>query len=88
MLRKRFAATQQWKKGVVAIAVAERARRRSLSLPAWEFGEAELAALQPFSGMASLEDNLEEDLMRLVEMDEEDARWLGCNGSNSNCYRY
>ena len=84
MFRKRFAATQQRKKRSVAIFVADRFRMRSLGLPAREFGEAELAALQPFAGMSSLEDNLEEDIMRLVE-EEEDAQWLEINCSS---YRY
>ena len=79
MFRKRFAAKQQWKKRCVVFFAAEKVRRRSLGLPAWELGEAELAALQPFAGMSSLEDNLEEDLERLIEMEEADARdaeWL------------
>ena len=84
MFRKRFAAKQQRKKRSVAWFVADRFRMRSLGLPALEFEEAELAALQPFAGMSSLEDNLEEDIMRLVE-EEEDAQWLEINCSS---YRY
>ena len=84
MFRKHFAAKQRLKKRRVAVFVADRFRRRSLGLPAREFGEAELAALQPFAGMSSLEDNLEEDIMRLVE-EEEDAQWLEINCSS---YRY
>ena len=84
MFRKRFAATQQWKKRRVALFVADRVRKRSSGLPALEFSEAELAALQPFAGMSSLEDNLEEDLMRLLEMEEAD-RWLEIN---IDSYRY
>lgn len=84
MFRKHFAAKQRLKKRRVAVFVADRFRRRSLGLPAREFEEAELAALQPFAGMSSLEDNLEEDIMRLVE-EEEDAQWLEINCSS---YRY
>ena len=84
MFRKHFAAKQRLKKRRVAVFVADRFRRRSLGLPAREFGEAELAALQPFAGMSSLEDNLEEWIMRLVE-EEEDAQWLEINCSS---YRY
>jgi hypothetical protein len=84
MFRKHFAAKQRLKKRRVAVFVADRFRRRSLGLPAREFEEAELAALQPFAGMSSLEDNLEENIMRLVE-EEEDAQWLEINCSS---YRY
>ena len=56
---------------------------RSLGLLAREFGEAELAALQPFAGMYSLEDNLEDDLMRLLDM--EDDQWVE---ANMDSFRY
>ena len=83
MFRKRFAATQQRKKRSVAIFVADRSRMRSSGLPAREFGDAELAALQPFAGMSSLEDNLEEDVTRLLE--EADDRWAE---ANADSFRY
>jgi len=83
MFRKSFAAKQQRKKRVVAIFVADRSRMRSLGLLAREFGEAELAALQPFAGMSSLEDNLEDDLMRLLDM--EDDQWVE---ANMDSFRY
>ena len=83
MFRKRFAAKQQRKKRSVAIFVADRSRMRSLGLLAREFGEAELAALQPFAGISSLEDNLEDDLMRLLDM--EDDQWVE---ANMDSFRY
>jgi hypothetical protein len=80
MFRKRFAARQQLKKRIATAAAAERDRRRPLGIPARQFTEAELAALQPFAEMFSLEDNLEEWLMEA-----DDAAWVQ---SNSDSYRY
>ena len=80
MFRKRFAVRQQLKKHIATAAAAERDWRRPLGIPARVFTEAELAALQPFASMFSLEDNLEEWLM-----EEEDAAWVE---TNSDSYRY
>ena len=87
MFRKRFAVKQKLKKDIVAAAAAERDRRRQLGIPARYFTEIELAALQPFSLMFSLDDNLEEDLMALVETEEEAERaaWLENNLGRYRC---
>jgi len=89
MFRKRFAVKQQLKKDIAAAAAAaaERDRRRPLGIPARYFTEIELAALQPFSLMFSLDDNLEEDLMALVETEEEAERaaWLENNLGRYRC---
>ena len=87
MFRKRFAVKQQLKKDIAAAAAAERDRRRSLGIPSRYFTEIELAALQPFSLMFSLDDNLEEDLMALVETEEEAERaaWLENNLGRYRC---
>ena len=81
MFRKRFAVKQKLKKDIAAAAAAERDRRRPLGIPARYFTEIELAALQPFSLMFSLDDNLEEDLMALVQTQEaaQRAAWLENN---------
>ena len=89
MFRKRFAVKQKLKKDIAAAAAAaaERDRRRPLGIPARYFTEIELAALQPFSLMFSLDDNLEEDLMALVETEEEAERaaWLENNLGRYRC---
>ena len=60
---------------------------RPLGIPARYFTEIELADLQPFSLMFSLDDNLEEDLMALVETEEEAERaaWLENNLGRYRC---
>ena len=87
MFRKRFAVKQKLKKDIAAAAAAERDRRRPLGIPARYFTEIELAALQPFSLMFSLDDNLEEDLMAFVETEEEAERaaWLENNLGRYRC---
>ena len=82
MFRTRFALKQKLKKQIAATAAAERARRRPLGIPARRFTEAELAALQPFAEMYSLEENLEEWLQ-----DEVDSEWIWSQQAGG-IYRY